>query len=601
MRLMPGKSNPTARRDSVYSGPVKLPENALPDGPGASGRVLFALALLAGLLLRIVQLGVPDLFGPDEGAWVVGARNLVEGGLDQLLGLSRLPLGPPSGTPVLFPGILSLVVRVFGAEEWAVRLPSVFAGLVGAFVLERIVRRSYGQPAGHLAGAFAALFPPLVSSSRAASVEPTLVALGLGGVIFGLRAFEEDSPWDAALAGLLFGLGFLAKGYAVALFLGPLVAALAVRPRLFRLGRTRLSLLVLTGLFLAVGGSHLLLTAVLRPAAFTFELASHFGAAGTWMRGELEATAFGVDLRVLVETLFLFLPLAGVGVAFLSRPVGEEEAASGATTGERRLSHTVLWSAYGLELLVIVAVSGTVQLSSTPVMPALAAFVGFGAAALLAPSQGLARRRIEMAAALVSGVVVLAAAAYLMVLPVNPLFGGRGAPLSSGAVLASIAAAAAAAAVLLSGRIASGLSGRIALGVLTALLVAAGTESAATIRHALLSNRTGVRETASQVAPLVARFAPQVPVFRAPDPAALAFRLFRTGETWEGIQEPEASDATAFWVYRTSGTGAAAPPRAVREWLESSSEEVTAQVEARAGRKLPLRVFVRRPPPTPPS
>jgi hypothetical protein len=75
------------------------------------------------------------------------------------------------------------MVRVFGPEEWAVRLPSAILGLIGALLLERVIRRGWGQPAGHLAGAFAALFPPLVAASRAATVEPTLVTLGLFALI----------------------------------------------------------------------------------------------------------------------------------------------------------------------------------------------------------------------------------------------------------------------------------------------------------------------------------------------------------------------------------------------------------------------------------
>ncbi|MCK7478706.1 MAG: hypothetical protein M0C28_16015 [Candidatus Moduliflexus flocculans] len=64
---------------AVYSAAVTS-VTEMADDPGASGRLLFVLALLAGLLLRLVQLGSPDLFGPDEGAWAVGARNIVEGG-----------------------------------------------------------------------------------------------------------------------------------------------------------------------------------------------------------------------------------------------------------------------------------------------------------------------------------------------------------------------------------------------------------------------------------------------------------------------------------------------------------------------------------------
>src|SRR5664279_3009234 len=108
-------------RASVYSSAVTSGSRS--DDPVASGRVLFAAALAAGALLRLVLLGQPDLFGADEGRWAIGAQNLVAGGTSQLLGLSATPLGPSGGTPILFPWVLSVMVRVFGPEEWAVRLP----------------------------------------------------------------------------------------------------------------------------------------------------------------------------------------------------------------------------------------------------------------------------------------------------------------------------------------------------------------------------------------------------------------------------------------------------------------------------------------------
>src|ERR1035437_9791375 len=165
--------------------------------------------------------------------------------------------GRPPGPPVSFPWVFSPWGRGFGPREGAVRLPSAILGLIGVIVLERVIRRGWGQPAGHLAGAFAALFPPLVAASRAATVEPTLVTLGLAGIIFGLRAFEEDSPFEGAVSGVFFGLGFLAKGYAVGLYLIPLLLALLARPRLFGLGRTKRALTLLGLAFVAVGFSHL--------------------------------------------------------------------------------------------------------------------------------------------------------------------------------------------------------------------------------------------------------------------------------------------------------------------------------------------------------
>ncbi|MGZ5430634.1 MAG: ArnT family glycosyltransferase [Thermoanaerobaculia bacterium] len=501
------------------------------DDPEASGRILFAAALAAGALLRLVLLGQPDLFGADEGRWAIGAQNLVAGGTGQLLGLSATPLGSSGGTPILFPWVLSVMVRVFGPEEWAVRLPSAILGLIGAFVLERVIRRGWGQPAGHLAGAFAALFPPLVAASRAATVEPTLVTLGLAGIIFGLRAFEEDTPFEGAVAGAFFGLGFLAKGYAVGLYLIPLLLALAARPRLFGLGRTKRALGFLASAFVLVGFSHLFLVFLFRRSSFGFELATAFGASEAASRAAALPTAFGVDVLTLVRSLFFFLPLAALGVVFLGRPVGEAEIASGATGGDRRLAHGVLWGAYVVELLILVAVAGRYRLSSIPVMPALAAFTGLGGTWLILA----ARQRT------------------------------------------------------------SPLAGRLARGVLVVLLAWGGIEAARQIRHDLLTHRTGARQLADQIAPLLAPLPPAIPSFRATEPEGLEFRLFKTGLSWEGVTSAAATEdevragRVRCWAYRSEEN---VPPAEVRSWLKAHTREITADVNARAGRVTGLAVFV---------
>lgn len=568
------------------------------DDPGASGRLLFVLALLAGLLLRLVQLGSPDLFARDEGAWAVGARNLVEGGLPQLLAVSATPLGDASGMPVLFPLVLAAMVKVFGAWEWAIRLPSVFAGLVGAFVLERIVRRGFGQPAGHLAGAFAALASPLVLSSRAATVEPTLTLLGLGGIIFGLRAFEEDSPGEAPLSGFLLGLGFLAKGYAVGLFVIPLLVALLFRPRLFALGRTKRTLALLAGTFLLTAGLPLLLVAAVRPEAFAPQLARAFGSAPEALRRLTDVALVSADLRLIVRTLFILLPLVGVGLAYLVRPLGEEEIVSGATGGERRLSHMALWLSYGFELVVLVAVAGSLELSSTPVLPALSALAGLGGAALLTRPRTQRRARFEAATTVASGVVVLAVAALLVASPGKPLFdGGRAAPLSAAGALGAIVLCTAGAAWLAAGR----AGRRVGFVFLSVLLVSEGLGTARAIRHDLLEHQTGARALSDQVAPALLPLPPRAVTFRAPEPEALAFRLFRTGIDWsdrptvERIAEEARLGTTVVWAFR-EGTNdtAAAPEPLVRAWLIVNAHEVTAEVDARAGRKTGLRVFVSR-------
>lgn len=574
------------------------------DDPGASGRLLFVLALLAGLLLRLVQLGSPDLLGPEEGPWAVGARNIVEGGLAQLLALSSTPLGEPTGIPIFFPALLAAAVKTFGAYEWAIRLPSVLFGLVAAFVLERIVRRGYGQPAGHIAGAFAALASPLVLSSRTATVEPTLTLLGLGGIIFGLRAFEEDSPGEALPAGVLFGLGFLAKGYAVGLFVIPLLLALLFRPRLFTLGRTKRTLALLAGSFSLTAGSHLLLLALVHPASLAPHLSRAFGSAPDALRQLSDVALVSADLRMIVKSLFVLLPLVGVGIAYLARPLGEEEVVSGATGGERRLSHMALWCAYGVELVVLVAVAGSLELSSTPVLPALSALAGLGGAALLTRPRSPRRVRFETIATVVSGAIVLVLAVLLVWTAREPLFnGGRAASFTAAGALAAIALSTAGAAWLVSGDAARRFGRRTGLVFLSVLLVSEGLAAARAIRHDLLAHRTGVRALADQVAPELLPLSPRAVTFRAPEPAAIAFRLFRTGTTWADrptvaqIAAEARGGTTVVWAWREGTTDpVAAPAPLVRAWLIVNTREVTAEVDARAGRTTGLRAFVARPP-----
>ena len=505
------------------------------EDPEASGRLLFAAALAAGALLRLILLGRPDLFAADEGRWAVGARNVLEGGA-QVLAPGTTPLGDPAGTPILFPWLLSGMVRVFGAEEWAVRFPSAILGLVAAFVVERIVRRGWGQPAGHLAGAFVALFPPLVAASRVATVETALVTLGFAGIIFGLRAFEEDIPWEGALSGVFFGLGFLAKGYAVGLFLLPLFLALAARPRLFALGRTKRSFLFLFAAFVLVGGSHLLAVLLLRPDTFAFQLATAFGASEAAARAAALPTAFSADLLSILRPVFWFLPVTLLGVAFLWRNVGEDEIASGATGGDRRLAHGLLWGVYFVELVIVVVVAGRYRISSIPVMPAVATLTGLGATAVIVSARARASRTTQ----------------------------------------------------------------RVAAGAMGALLILGGVEAARRIRHDLLTHRTGAREVAQQIAPAVAALSPRSLAFRAPEADAIAFRLFRSGLEWNGTETPASLEAEArgglrCWAWRETDASPEAPSAEAKAWLTGHARNVTADVNARAGRTTGLAVFVPEP------
>ena len=138
---------------------------------------------------------------------------------------------------------------------------------------------------------------------------------------------------------------------------------------------------------------------------------------------------------------------------------------------------------------------------------------------------------------------------------------------------------------------------RVAAGAMGALLVLGGVEAARRIRHDLLTHRTGARELAAQIAPAVAPLAPRALAFRAPEPDAIAFHLFRTGLAWDGTETPasletEARDSVRCWAWRSSDDAPAAPSADARAWLAAHARDVTEDVNARAGRATGLTAFV---------
>ena len=120
-------------RPAIYS-PVVTSVTEMADDPGASGRLLFVLALFAGLLLRLVQLGSPDLFGPDgptiQAAMVraLASGATVAASLDLAAELRRRV-----DVPIVLFSYANPLLR-FGAEALALRASQ--AGISGLLLVD---------------------------------------------------------------------------------------------------------------------------------------------------------------------------------------------------------------------------------------------------------------------------------------------------------------------------------------------------------------------------------------------------------------------------------------------------------------------------------
>jgi 4-amino-4-deoxy-L-arabinose transferase-like glycosyltransferase len=547
---------------------------------------LLAVVTVAALGLRLWGLGTPDLVGGDEGYYGTYARNILAGGFSQLLNLGREPLSEPDNKPFLFPLLLAGPVAVAGTSEWALRAVPALFGLLGAGLVFAIVRRRWGDGEAWAAGAAMLVLPPLVYASRVVMGEGVLAAFGLAGILAALKAVEERSNRWALAAGVLWGCGFLVKLWLVALFVIPVFAALLADPERRKEGAAW-GRLVLAGVpFALVGGLHLALVAAFSPGTlrYWFEQYVIFSLLGR-TGGSTFATywhqPWSYYLRVTVQTCFPALPLVFLALTGAAEPDPRKKAGS--------LPQLVLWGVLALELFLISFMAVKLRQYSFPLMPAIAALAGIGAAPLWSDAATLLQRR--RAAGGVAALLVLTLFWQTGPVPLYP----------STAMIGAVAVFLAGAAFLLAGGgpFQAG-AGRL---VVAASLSVALAGSALTVKRECLGHRTGYREAAAAISATLGPVLPTSACFLAPEVPAFQFYLFRTGRYWSSPYEPHSDaeliamasqgDFRAFVTTDRPDLYGGLTPPAVVEWLASHTREVTDVVRRGVGGPLPIRVFVK--------
>jgi len=181
-----------------------------------------ALAALIAALLYLPALGAPALWEPDEGRYAEIAREMVVSG-DYIT--PRDDLVRYFEKPPLVYWAEAVAMRLFGANEFAVRLPAAFftIGQVAATCL--IGEAMFGAAAGFAGAVVLALCPLVFAFARFATLDPAL-AFFLTATLGAFYFAAEDPGFSSGrsrawmlTASAMLALGTLAKG-PVALVLG---------------------------------------------------------------------------------------------------------------------------------------------------------------------------------------------------------------------------------------------------------------------------------------------------------------------------------------------------------------------------------------------
>lgn len=113
--------------------------------------------------------------------------------------------------PPLSIWIMSLSVRLFGLNSWALLVPQALMGVTTTWLIYKIIRRSHSAAPALLGGLIYATTPVVVLMSRYNNPEPLMGLLTVAAVYFVLRAIEDNRWAWYLLAGASLGLGFMAK------------------------------------------------------------------------------------------------------------------------------------------------------------------------------------------------------------------------------------------------------------------------------------------------------------------------------------------------------------------------------------------------------
>ena len=143
--------------------------------------------------------------------------------------------------------LMSLSVRIFGLNSWAMLVPQALLGVGSVALLWGTVRRYFGAAAGLLAGLVLALTPVAALMFRFNNPDALLVLLMIAAVWAMMRAVQDGRTRWLVLVGIFCGFGFLTKQLQVMLVVPPLALTYLIA------GPPKLGKRVLQ-LFAALGG-----------------------------------------------------------------------------------------------------------------------------------------------------------------------------------------------------------------------------------------------------------------------------------------------------------------------------------------------------------
>ncbi|CAH0219018.1 glycosyltransferase family 39 protein [Rhodococcoides fascians] len=201
---------------------IERPSAAAPTEPATSRRWE-----LLGLITLLIGTGVAYIWGLGASGWANSfySAAIQAGSVSWkafFFGSSDAANSITVDKPPMSLWLMSLSVRVFGLNTWAMLVPQALLGVASVVLLRAVVVRRFGAAAGLLAGLVLALTPVAALMFRFNNPDALLVLLMIAAVWAMLRGVESGKTKWLLITGMFVGFGFLTKQLQVMLVVPPL-------------------------------------------------------------------------------------------------------------------------------------------------------------------------------------------------------------------------------------------------------------------------------------------------------------------------------------------------------------------------------------------
>lgn len=201
---------------------IERPSAAAPTEPATSRRWE-----LLGLVTLLIGTGVAYIWGLGASGWANSfySAAIQAGSVSWkafFFGSSDAANSITVDKPPMSLWLMSLSVRVFGLNTWAMLVPQALLGVASVALLRAVVVRRFGAAAGLLAGLVLALTPVAALMFRFNNPDALLVLLMIAAVWAMLRGVESGKTKWLLITGMFVGFGFLTKQLQVMLVVPPL-------------------------------------------------------------------------------------------------------------------------------------------------------------------------------------------------------------------------------------------------------------------------------------------------------------------------------------------------------------------------------------------